>query len=131
MLDVGFHMKGTQIRSDSQQTAATTCTFASVTPKVLKNLESDKPLILDGSNVLKGKAVYTFSGKDSDVQEIEGVINNLERVAGGNLLKHNYLDDQEIKTRGFGQAHVRRQPFSPTMVISLHIWTESFKKQWL
>merc|ERR1712212_585114 len=68
---------------------------------------------MGGSEVLKGKAVYTFSGKDSNVKEIEGVINNLERVAGGNLLKHNFLNDEEIKTRGFGQAHVKKAAIFP------------------
>jgi len=113
MLDVGFHMKGTNLRSESEQTAATTCTFASVTPKVLKHLENERPLILDGSDVIKAKAVYTFSGKDEEVKEIQGVIKNLESIAGGNLLEHKFLKDTEIKERGFGLKHVKKAAIFP------------------
>ena len=65
-------------------TARATCTMATLTPEVLGQIEQEKPLILDGpsSDDRKGEAIYTFSGTDADVAEIQGVINNLKTIAG-------------------------------------------------
>ena len=44
--DVGFHIKGTEVRNKSEQTAKATCTLASLTPEIFDYLNAGRPLIL-------------------------------------------------------------------------------------
>jgi hypothetical protein len=40
-------------------------------------------------------AIYTFLGPEKDVEETEGVINNLKSIAGDDLLEHNFLSSND------------------------------------
>ena len=97
--DVGLHIKGTELRGKSEQTAKATCTLASLTPEIFDHLQAQKPLFLKSDGKL-GDAIYTFAGSEKDVQETEGVINNLKSIAGDDLLEHNFLSSEEIAKRG-------------------------------
>ena len=100
MQDVGLHIKGTELRQKSDQTAKATCTLASLTPEIFDHLQAKRPLLLKSNGGL-GEAIYTFSGSEKDVQETEEVINNLKSIAEDDLLEHHYLSSEEIDKRGY------------------------------
>jgi len=112
MQDVGLHIQGTQLRDNSKQTANATCRLASLTPHILKNIESKRPLLLQ-SNENIGDAIYTFSGSDKAVEDTENVINSLSSIAGDELLEHNFLSKEEISSRGYDANHVKKAAIFP------------------
>ena len=84
MQDVGLHIKGTELRDKSKQTAKATTVLASLTPEIFNHLETKKPLLLQSDKNL-ADAIYTFLGPEKDVEETEAVINNLKSIAGDDL----------------------------------------------
>ena len=95
-----MHIKGTELRGKSEQTAKATTVLASLTPEIFKHLETKKPLLLQSDKEL-ADAIYLFLGPEKDVVETEGVINNLKSIAGDDLLEHNFLSSEEISKRGY------------------------------
>ena len=100
MQDVGLHIKGTELRDKSKQTAKATTVLASLTPEIFNHLETKKPLLLQSDKNL-ADAIYTFLGPEKDVEETEAVINNLKSIAGDDLLDHQFLSTEEISKRGY------------------------------
>ena len=100
MQDVGLHIKGTELRDKSKQTAKATTILASLTPEIFSHLETSKPLLLQSDKNL-ADAIYTFLGPEKDVEETEAVINNLKSIAGDDLLEHHFLSTEEISKRGY------------------------------
>ena len=100
MQDVGLHIKGTELRDKSKQTAKATTVLASLTPEIFNHLETKKPLLLQSDKNL-ADAIYTFLGPEKDVEETEAVINNLKSIAGDDLLDHHFLSTEEISKRGY------------------------------
>jgi len=112
MQDVGLHIKGTELRDKSKQTAKATTVLASLTPEIFNHLETKKPLLLQSDKNL-ADAIYTFLGPEKDVEETEAVINNLKSIAGDDLLDHHFLSTEEISKRGYDANHVKKAAIFP------------------
>jgi len=124
--DVGFHIKGTELRDRSEQTARTTCRTAALSEHIFNHLNEgyEKPLFLHNPNAYSGKkfdgkeddigdAIYTFAGSEEEVQTTMNVINNLKSIAGDDLLEHHFLSKEEIAARGYDSAHVKQAAIFP------------------
>ena len=49
--DVGLHIKGTELRGKSEQTAKATTVLASLTPEIFDHLQTKKPLLLQNNSI--------------------------------------------------------------------------------
>ena len=97
--DVGLHIKGTELRSKSEQTAKVSCTLASLTEEILDHLGGKRPLLMKSDEEL-AYSLHAFDGSDKDVNEFVNVFQNIKDIAGEDIAGHHFLSTEEIAKRG-------------------------------
>ena len=118
MLDVGLHVRGTELRSSKEQTANATIRLAGLTNQIFKHLQTDqvRPLLMESNDKI-ADAIYIFTGSEAEVGESEDVVSNLKSIvrneSNDDLLENRFLSNEELTQRGYNLACAKKGAIFP------------------